>query len=180
MAPRGMPRKGVCSARHYGLRTRFAAARQRGVAALEFALIFPTFFLIFYAIVTYGLIFAAQQTLTLAASEGARAAVRYQQSPAARLATSCATAVLPLEWLQRSGGIPAGTACSGSATLGVNARNITGSGAACPAGVTCVEVVVSYDYANFPLVPRLLGRLLSLPTPATLRGRAVAQYSTTT
>lgn len=31
---------------------------------------FPIFFLIFYAIITYGLIFAAQQTLALAAAEG--------------------------------------------------------------------------------------------------------------
>ena len=53
--------------------------KQQGAAAIEFAIIFPIFFLIFYAIVTYGLIFAAQQTITLAASEGARAAVRYQK-----------------------------------------------------------------------------------------------------
>lgn len=43
---------------------------QKGAAAIEFAIIFPIFFLIFYAVVTYGLIFAAQQTITLAASEG--------------------------------------------------------------------------------------------------------------
>ena len=51
--------------------------KQKGAAAIEFAIIFPIFFIIFYAVVTYGLIFAAQQTLTLAAAEGARAAVRY-------------------------------------------------------------------------------------------------------
>ncbi len=50
--------------------------KQQGAAAIEFAILFPIFFLIFYAIITYGLIFAAQQTLTLAAAEGARAAVR--------------------------------------------------------------------------------------------------------
>lgn len=48
--------------------------RQRGATAVEFALVFPLFFLIFYAIVTFGLIFAVQQNLTLAATEGARAA----------------------------------------------------------------------------------------------------------
>lgn len=32
--------------------------RQRGATAVEFALVFPLFFLIFYAIVTFGLIFA--------------------------------------------------------------------------------------------------------------------------
>ena len=35
--------------------------KQQGAAAIEFAIIFPIFFLIFYAIITYGLIFAAQQ-----------------------------------------------------------------------------------------------------------------------
>jgi Flp pilus assembly protein TadG len=44
--------------------------KQQGAAAIEFAILFPIFFLIFYAIITYGLIFAAQQTLTLAAAEG--------------------------------------------------------------------------------------------------------------
>ena len=29
-------------------------AQQKGAAAIEFAIIFPIFFLIFYAIVTYG------------------------------------------------------------------------------------------------------------------------------
>ncbi|KLU20452.1 pilus assembly protein TadE, partial [Caballeronia mineralivorans PML1(12)] len=46
--------------------------------AVEFAIVFPLFFLVFYAIVTYSMIFVAQQSLTLAASEGARAALRYQ------------------------------------------------------------------------------------------------------
>ena len=54
--------------------------KQKGAAAIEFAIIFPIFFIIFYAVVTYGLIFAAQQTITLAAAEGARAAVRYQRA----------------------------------------------------------------------------------------------------
>ena len=39
--------------------------KKKGAAAIEFAIIFPIFFIIFYAVVTYGLIFAAQQTLTL-------------------------------------------------------------------------------------------------------------------
>jgi Flp pilus assembly protein TadG len=46
--------------------------RQRGTAAVEFAMIFPLFFVILYGIVTFSLIFVAQQNLTLAAEEGAR------------------------------------------------------------------------------------------------------------
>ena len=54
------------------------APGERGTMAVEFAMVFPVFFLVFYAIVTYSMIFVAQQSLTLAASEGARAALRYQ------------------------------------------------------------------------------------------------------
>lgn len=35
--------------------------RQRGATAIEFAILFPMFFLILYGIITYGMIFAAQQ-----------------------------------------------------------------------------------------------------------------------
>jgi len=54
-----------------------ACSRERGATAVEFALVFPLFFLILYAIVTFGLIFAVQQSLTLAATEGARSALNY-------------------------------------------------------------------------------------------------------
>nr|WP_254226103.1 TadE/TadG family type IV pilus assembly protein [Burkholderia multivorans] len=33
---------------------------QRGIAAVEFAFVFPLFFLIFYAVVTFGIIFVIQ------------------------------------------------------------------------------------------------------------------------
>ncbi|KAG0771683.1 hypothetical protein G6F22_016279 [Rhizopus arrhizus] len=45
---------------------------QRGVYALEFGLVFVVFFLVFYAILTYSLVAAAQQSVTLAALDGAR------------------------------------------------------------------------------------------------------------
>ena len=49
--------------------------RQRGATAVEFAIIFPLFFVICYAIICFGMIFVIQQSLTFAASEGARAAL---------------------------------------------------------------------------------------------------------
>ncbi len=49
--------------------------RQRGAAAIEFALAFPLFFVLFYGIVAYSLIMTLEQSLTHAAAEGARAAV---------------------------------------------------------------------------------------------------------
>src|SRR3546814_15415662 len=51
--------------------------RQRGAYAVEFALVFPLFFLIVYATLIYGLIFTAQQSFNYAAELGARAALSW-------------------------------------------------------------------------------------------------------
>lgn len=56
------------------------ARASRGVAAIEFVMVFPLFFTLLYGIVTFSLIFVAEQNLTLAAEEGARAALNYQQT----------------------------------------------------------------------------------------------------
>ncbi|WKL13572.1 pilus assembly protein [Comamonas testosteroni] len=171
--------------------------QQQGAAAIEFAIVFPIFFLIFYAIITYGLIFAAQQTLTLAAAEGARAAVRYPSAPSgsamtkpaqlqARLAAACATAALSTDWLSRMGTGLGSAGCSAgvSNAAGLHATpGLCGTGSASFTAsndaslVNCVTMQVNYNYASAPLIPRLLGSVLSLPTPSLLRGQAVAQIS---
>ena len=155
--------------------------------------------MVFYAIVTYGLIFAAQQTLTLAAAEGARAAVRYPAIPAnkaslskneqlqARLAAACGTAGVAAEWLTKiSKGVGISTTCGngisnaaglwvapgvcGSGSPGFNASDDTNL-------LNCITMQVNYNYAAAPLLPKLFGPLMSLPTPDILQGRAVAQIS---
>lgn len=50
-------------------------ARQSGVAAVEFAIIFPVFFLIIYCGIAFAYVFILQQAITFAAQEGAQAAV---------------------------------------------------------------------------------------------------------
>lgn len=171
--------------------------RQQGAAAIEFALLFPVFFLIFYAIITYGLIFAAQQTLTLAAAEGARAAVRYPAAIGtgtvtkavqlqARLTAACATANMATEWLRRMGTGLGNAACNSGIN---NTAGLYATAGLCAAGsatftassdanlVNCMTMRVNYSYANAPFIPRLLGPLLSLPTPNLLQGQAVAQIN---
>ncbi len=160
---------------------------QKGAVAIEFALLFPIFFLIFYAIVTYGLIFTAQQTLTLAAAEGARAAVRYPaQVPAntslisARKSAACAMTNGALEWLRNMGTGLGGTSCMDSPTgdaAGIYVSSGDCTGGAAGAGISCINVRINYNYAASPLIPKLLGPVLSLPTPDILRGGAVAQVS---
>jgi len=140
--------------------------RLRGATAIEFAIIFPVFFLIFYAIITYALILTTQQTLTLAASEGARAMLRYQTTLAARQGTACQIARAPLSWLPQP-------ALSCSATT-----QVTSQPSCTVTGYACYAVVVTYNYAGSPLIPPLLGPAVGLPTPTTLTGRAVVYLKT--
>lgn len=140
---------------------------QSGVAAIEFALIFPVFFILLYGIITYVLIFLAQQSLALAAEEGARAALRY--TAADRGAVACSTATQLVGWL-------------GSSAGGASIATCTPVGpftCAFPAGTTaqCITVNVTYPYAAQPLVPLLLGQLMSVAVPATLASSATVQIN---
>lgn len=57
----------------------FASIRaQRGVYAIEFAVVFLIFFAVLYGIICYGILFAFRFGLQNAAEDGARAALRYQ------------------------------------------------------------------------------------------------------
>ena len=67
-----------------------APRQQRGVVAIEFALIFPVLFAIVYAIVSYGMAFFLIQSFNYAAEDALRAA----------LATDCAAAICTPEELQ--------------------------------------------------------------------------------
>ncbi len=55
---------------------KFTWHRRRGSAAIEFALIFPLFFAILYATVSYALVMLLQMGISNAASDGARAAIQ--------------------------------------------------------------------------------------------------------
>lgn len=74
-------------------------ARQRGAAAIEFALLFIPFFAIFYAAVSYGLTFVLLEGMSHAAQEGARRALRVdslaQLAPAVEARIDLALAWVP-------------------------------------------------------------------------------------
>jgi Flp pilus assembly protein TadG len=126
--------------------------------AIEFALVFLIFFSLFYGIVAYGFMFALKQSVTLAAEEGARAAVRDAPNEAARLAQAQTMANDVLSWLP-GGGI----------TVSATAANCVANPA-----TRCVTVVVNYDYAGHPIVPAL--PLLGIAIPANLGATATVQY----
>ncbi|WP_232833649.1 TadE/TadG family type IV pilus assembly protein [Paraburkholderia kururiensis] len=125
--------------------SRHTRRRERGSTAVEFALLFPVFFAIAYAVVSYSLVFVAQQSLTLASEEGARAALRYQKAAnmsaalAARTSAACLAATNAASWLG-----------STALTCSPQAQNCSYDST-----MTCVQVQLSYDYKNHPLVPSL-------------------------
>lgn len=128
---------------------------QRGTALLELALVLPVLVLILYGIVSFGVVLAAQHTLTEAASDGARAAVPVPQSATPGPSTVAeAQADDTLGWLGQcdQSGITCTTAlapCGGAVSSS-----------------TCLTLTITYDYTDHPLVPLLPG--LNLVMPSTL------------
>jgi len=117
--------------------------RQRGVVAIEFALIFMFGFLPLLLLMMSGvLIFAAKQSLTLAADNGARAALRYNVD---RQATACQVAQDSMQWLLTFAGTTPDCADGPIAVSTI----------ACPSNATlsCVQVVTSFDYKAHPFIP---------------------------
>jgi Flp pilus assembly protein TadG len=125
--------------------------RQRGAAALEFGLVFPLFFILFYGIVAYSLIMTLEQSLTHAAAEGARAAVAvdpaaFDDETAYKTKIddiSCAAVSQALDWLS------APLDC----TTAIQSDTVT--------------VTLTYPYASDPLVPVLnfpgFGKIPDIP-----------------
>lgn len=145
-------------------------SQQRGVAALEWALVFPVLFLMMYGMLSYGMILAAQHSLAQSAAEGARAALRFDSAndaAATRTTAACAMAKQGVRWLEQISGY--GIACKTqmepmvSCQLPPSLANV----------VHCMSVSLSYDYAAKPILPRLP----LLPTPQRLTGMAVTQIA---
>lgn len=151
--------------------------RQRGATALEFGLIFPALFVLFYGALTYTLIFTARMGLQHAAEEGARRAVTVQvpgQNDAPdvtqltlRRNAARATALQQAGWI------------SGFAPVEVSTRVCAADSDCSTEATTCgrdldaackMLVTVTYPYAQRPILPRLPG--FGLATPDELRGQA--------
>jgi Flp pilus assembly protein TadG len=145
-------------------RAQLRSRRERGTAAVEFAMIFPLFFVILYGIVTFSLIFVAQQNLTLAAEEGARAALNYQTATSTANALAARTAA-------------ACTAASNMVASLISKAKCVSSGTTCSydAAMDCVNVTLTYDYADNPLVPNL--PLTGFVLPASLVSSAMVQLN---
>lgn len=136
--------------------------REFGSAAVEFALVFPLLFTVLYGIVTYSVLLVAEQSLTLAAEEGARAALNYQR------ATNVADA------LSARSSNACNVASQATAWLGAYAQCATqAQSCSYDSAMDCVQVTLTYNYASHPLVPSL--PLLSLALPRMLSSVATVQ-----
>ncbi|KVC45123.1 TadE/TadG family type IV pilus assembly protein [Burkholderia diffusa] len=130
---------------------------QRGATAVEFAIIFPLFFVICYAIICFGMVFVIQQSLTFAASEGARAGLNYAPDLATRTAKAQATAKNVVSWLN------------------ISAPNVVVQAPACKydASLYCLSVTVSYSPQSWVTTMPFVGTILTQPLTST----AVVQIS---
>lgn len=131
-------------------------AGEDGVAAVEFAIIGTLFLMILFGILTFGLVFALNHTLSHSASEGARTALV----------------------------APAGTTVQAAEDAATSRMGWLGAGAVVQAFVEpcasdpayeCVRVVTSYDWAGNPLMPPLPG--LGLVMPDTMTRSATVQIT---
>ncbi len=127
---------------------------------------FPLLLAVVLGIVYYGVILAMQQVLTLAAEEGARAALRYPLTTNnGTLADTVALRVSAAEQTAR-GTLPA--TVESNLTKGAVAQAVA---CTAPAGQQCVQVTL-----NLP-TNSLLPVMPFVPVPASLTGQAIVQLS---
>lgn len=140
-------------------RLRRRASGQRGAAVVEFAIASMVLLVLLFGIISYGYMLSFKQGLTQAAAEGARAGAVGSDAAAA---------------VARSVGAFDRT-CN---TAGLTCRSDTAAWPPVPyacGSSTCITVEVSYDWKNYPLLPRFPG--LGLLLPDTLKSTSVAQVS---
>ncbi len=146
-------------------------ARQRGAYAVEFALVFPVFFLVAYGVLAFALVFFMRMNLQHAAEEGARAALQYQTTHGARLQRAVSVTHSQTNWMPVLPSVvadicPINSGCEPTSTPATPATSCGDTmTTACQ-----IVVVATYDYATHPLIPALPGFGLLLPN--TLRAVA--------
>ncbi|KQX88973.1 TadE/TadG family type IV pilus assembly protein [Variovorax sp. Root473] len=115
--------------------------RQRGIAAIEFALVFLLLFIAMYGVATFGAIFYTQQAISRAAEDGARAAMLMPQPLASGSVCQAVSDSLA------SSLIPPFTCPSSTSSL--TSVSLTG----CSPGGTSCAVTVIYQYKDNPILP---------------------------
>ena len=148
--------------------------KQHGVYAVEWAIVFPVFFVLVYAIVSYGLVFLVRESMQNAVEDGARAALRYQTMPNARLAMAKAVVQQNLAWLPES-------LHPGEVDIQVTVCRFVGV-EACIADLECktedehrclINVQLHIPYGENPLAPAIPGLGFLIPSVLTASASAL-------
>jgi Flp pilus assembly protein TadG len=135
---------------------------ESGAALVEFALVAVLFFFILYALVVFGMALALKQSVTNAATEGARSAVGISDNTAA--ADKARTTVQQrLSWLT-----PSQLAALVIEPTILDPCPATGSG-------KCIRVKVTYPYQGNELVPP--APIINSIAPRSVGSTAVVQIS---
>lgn len=149
--------------------------RQRGSTALEFALLFLPMFALFYAIVSYGLVFLLMESFSSAAEGGARAAVAVDPTAYTDTNDYLNNGVIPVVRNQvatQLGWLPDSIK---GVVLGADNQNVRVS---LDSSNQVLSVEVGYeDYHSSPVIPMLtLPMIGALPkVPAELGSRATVR-----
>lgn len=150
---------------------RQARRLQRGLAAIEFSLVFLIFISLLYGIATFGMVFYAQQAVSRAAEDGARAVsllggtvlVANDPQIVGVIRNSLASSlVAPL-----ANDTPAKRKTWVSDTQNVVVSTVDN---ACTGFPNCVKVTVQYQYSRNSILPA--SSLISWALPTTLTATA--------
>jgi Flp pilus assembly protein TadG len=154
--------------------------RQRGVAAVEFALVFMLLFSVLYALATFGAVLYTQQTVTRASEEGARAVGLLTPAPTsddARVKDAV------YDTLANSLVVPVSANTSVATRRGWIASNVsvnvTRSNPTGPGAYIQYVVTVTYPYSANRLLPTLPLLDISQWMPNQLRSRTTAALRST-
>ena len=153
--------------RMWSLRKRLDRRDERGAEMVEFAFVVVLLIALLYGIISYGLVLAAQSTITQAAADGARAGI--VASPASGAAAAAEKeASTDVGWM-------------GQGTCGANTViTCVATPEQCPSNASnsCLSVTVTYNYSESPLFPELPG--FGVIMPSSLSSTNVLQLSTPT
>jgi Flp pilus assembly protein TadG len=135
---------------------------ERGAAIVEFAIASVVLLTLLFGIISYGYALSFKQGLTQAAAEGARAAAVASSGQAQPAAVA---AVGPALNAFNKTCSSAGMSCTYSTAAADT--GCTGTG--------CMRVQITYDYKNYPLIPKFPG--LGLILPDTIKSTSITQVN---
>ena len=130
-----------------------------GTSLVELALIITPLCLLLFGIVIYGYLMSFRQNMTQAAAEGARAGAIAPPdlTPDTHVYAISQAADATNKALQSFGESCGATVSSTSSsqvlTNGRSTCNVTVATCSAPSTAQCVTVIVTYDYADHPLMP---------------------------